>query len=262
MLDLLAAVRFDRRTSAGKSKPCLLACEDTDRNEIELIAKFSAGCERGVGALVAEAIGAMLAADLGLPVPAPYLVAMSQQFIHSIVDLEVAEIARASSPIAFGSRKLPPGFATWTRDRRIPKSLIQTAAEIFAFDALIQNSDRRPENPNCLVRGSELAIFDHELAFVGGLVIGWQPPWKAGALQFMANPEAHLFHSGLKGKPIDFSRFEAAWQSISDHRIAAYAQALPSEWATGSVAVDALNLVSQIRANISAALAEVRRVLG
>jgi hypothetical protein len=261
MLDPLVAVRFDRRASTGKSKPCLLACEDTDHAEAELIAKMSAGCERGVEALVAESISAVLATDLGLPVPTPYLVTMGPQFIQSIVDGEIAKIARASSPIAFGSRKLPPGFTTWPRGRRIPRALIQTAAEIFAFDALIQNSDRRPENPNCLVKGSKLAIFDHELAFANRLIIGWQPPWKVGALQFMANPNAHLFFSGLRGQSIEFDSFEAAWQLISDQKLAKYEQALPSQWAA-SAAADALSLVSQIRDNIATCLAEVRRVLG
>src|SRR5262249_26198574 len=31
--------------------------------------------------------------------------------------------------------------------------------------AIIQNPDRRTENPNCLVRGESIRIFDHDLAF-------------------------------------------------------------------------------------------------
>ncbi|MCK6557065.1 hypothetical protein L6Q96_21180 [Candidatus Binatia bacterium] len=48
MLDLVTAARFDRRTSSGKTWPCLLSCATADGNEREVVAKFSAGCERGV----------------------------------------------------------------------------------------------------------------------------------------------------------------------------------------------------------------------
>ena len=74
MLDMVIAVRFDRRMGTGKTKPMLLACTAPDGSDVEVVAKVSAGCERGVGGLVAEAIAAMLAADLDLPVPEPFLV--------------------------------------------------------------------------------------------------------------------------------------------------------------------------------------------
>ncbi len=39
------------------------------------------------------------------------------------------------------------------------------AAHIFAFDALIQNPDRRYSNQNLLTRGNNIFVYDHELAF-------------------------------------------------------------------------------------------------
>lgn len=46
-----------------------------------------------------------------------------------------------------------------------PQNFTQVAAEVFLFDAIIVNADRRPANPNCLTSGNEIAIFDHELSF-------------------------------------------------------------------------------------------------
>ena len=89
--------------------PVRLACETAVREEVEVVAKLSARCDRGVTALVAEAIAAMLAADLDLPVPEPFLVRLEPDFVDAIADSEVAAIARNSSPLAFGSKKLPPG---------------------------------------------------------------------------------------------------------------------------------------------------------
>lgn len=92
--------------------PIHLACEANGREEIEVVAKLSASCDMEVGALVAEAIAALLAADLDLPVPEPFVVRLDADFRATIPDPEIANLARRSSPIAFGSRKLPPGYTT------------------------------------------------------------------------------------------------------------------------------------------------------
>jgi len=42
---------------------------------------------------------------------------------------------------------------------------MQDTTEIFAFDLMVQNPDRRKGKPNLLRKGDELAIFDHEMAF-------------------------------------------------------------------------------------------------
>jgi hypothetical protein len=66
MLETVIATRFDRRMTNGKTKPCLMACDCEDGSEVDVVVKFSGGCERGVGGLVTEAIVAMFAADLEL----------------------------------------------------------------------------------------------------------------------------------------------------------------------------------------------------
>ena len=166
MLDRVTAIRFDGRVQTGRTMPCRLSCETATGDEVEVVAKLSAGCDRGVGALVSEAIAAMLAADLDLPVPEPFLVRLDPEFVATIPDQTVAEIARRSNPVAFGSKSLPPGFTSWPVGKSVPKDALNIAAEVFAFDALIANADRRRENPNCLFSGTNLAILDHELALL------------------------------------------------------------------------------------------------
>jgi hypothetical protein len=46
--------------------------------------------------------------------------------------------------------------------RSIPDETLETA---YAFDAMVQNSDRMPDNPNLLWRGNELALLDFDKAF-------------------------------------------------------------------------------------------------
>lgn len=262
MLSQVSAIRFDGRTSSGRTVPCRLTCEKIDGTEVELVAKFSAGCDTGVAGLAIEAITAMLAADLDLPVPEPYLVDLDPEFVAALPDATLADIARRSSPVAFGSQHLPPGYTTWPVNKAIPKEGLGTAAEIFAFDALTVNSDRRPVNPNCLFNGSSLAIFDHEASFFMHGIIGWQAPWVIGSLEQMRNGARHLFYEQLRGRPLNLDRFAGAWLGITNERLSQYRSALPPAWNDADErAARCLEYIAQVRDNIEAALREVRRVL-
>ncbi len=262
MLDLVTATRFDGRVKSGKTIPILLTCLRENGDEVEAVTKLSGRCERGVGNLVAEAIAALLAADLDLPVPEPFLVRLDPEFVAGLTDAEVRSNAQRSSPVGFGSKKLPPGFATWPPGKPIPRSLRSAALEIFAFDALIQNADRRPDNANCQCDGSSFAIFDHELAFLTEGIIGWQPPWETGALEFFRHNGGHLFFDQLRSGECHLDRLAGAWEAITDARLREYEAALPQEWgADGGVAKQALVYIGNVRDNIEPALAEIARVL-
>jgi hypothetical protein len=209
-----------------------------------------------------EAIAAMLAADLDLPVPEPFLVTLEPEFIAGVPDETVAAMARRSNPVAFGSKHLPPGYTSWPVGKAIPKDALGTAAEIFAFDVLIVNDDRRPENPNCLFSGSSLAIYDHEMAFFTEGIVGWQPPWEIGSLESFKRTPRHLFFEQLCEKAVNFDRFAGAWLAVTNERLAAYKAALPDAWNAASQHADkALLYIGQVRDNIEAALQEVRRVI-
>ena len=43
--------------------------------------------------------------------------------------------------------------------------MLPVALGTFVFDAVIENPDRRPGNPNCLIAGQDIRLIDHELAF-------------------------------------------------------------------------------------------------
>ena len=105
-------------------------------------------------------------------------------------------------------KKLPPGFYTLPTERPLPRALRPVAAEILAFDAFIANPDRTVANPNCLFNGRELAIFDHDLAFLMEGIIGWKPPWEPGAIPFpkgLPPRSRHVFLEELRGQPLDLA---------------------------------------------------------
>jgi hypothetical protein len=247
--------------SAGRNAPVLLSCDG-----IDVIAKFSAA-ECGVMGLVREAIVAMLAADLLLPVPNPVLVELIEDFAESLPEgQERSRVMMTQSVVpAFGSTRLKDGFFLWTADRTIPSGLLEQAAEIFAFDALVLNADRLARNPNCQFDGTSFAIFDHDLSLVTAGVGSFLTPfpWAAGALAPMADgPSQHLFYRGLKGKNASLTRLENAWKALPANRIDQYGNALPPTWTGNAESVtEALNYLRNLSQHVEAGFMEVRRVL-
>ncbi|MEN6543550.1 HipA family kinase [Parvibaculum sp.] len=263
MLRRLTPIEFHRFAKVGKTNPAFAICEDEHGATVEVVAKFSGNCERGVTSLSMEVIAACLAADLGLPIPEPYLLNVSQEWAQLIPDAQQRLKITSSNPVAFGSHMLTGQYADWTSGTKISDPMVPTAAAIMFFDGTIQNPDRRVENPNCLTRGSEIRIYDHELTFSQDLVIGWIPPWVLGGMRTLENPLGlHIFRDGLRNRQIDFEPIRAAWLSVTDDRLDAYGNAIPIEWNDARTDVQsAIDLIRDIRNNVDACITELTRVL-
>jgi hypothetical protein len=261
MFELVEATRFDRKMGVGRTKPLLLVCDGAG-GEVEVVAKFSEGCS--IGGLIREAMTAMLALDLGLPVPAPYLVQLSHDFIDSIPDVVVADFLRRGDAFGFGSRRLPDGYAAWIPPgARMSADLEQEALDIFALDCWLTNGDRRVANPNLLTNGKAFAIFDHELALMTTLNLFWKEPWLVNALNGARPPEDHLFFDHLRGRaayPLDPLR--SRFLAITDARVTEYANALPASWAAEADAISkARAYIIELRTNLAPAGTELTRAL-
>lgn len=258
----MTATEFVRVASQGRTAPLLLMCENAVGETVELFCKVSKGCDAGVSSLARESIGACLAADLGLPVPRPYFVHLSREFTDSVSDGTVRQKLLASSTVGFGSLRVPNQFAAWAKGDLVTDTMVPEAAAILVFDAIIQNPDRRDGNPNCLVKGDELRIFDHELAFMTDQLLLWTPPWKLGGMNWVGAHGAHIFVEGLKGRPVDYGPIKDCWSNLSDARIAEYQTAVSDAWVGSEAAVTAaLKLIREARGNVDGCLNEVRRIL-
>ena len=187
-----------------------------------------AGKECTPTGLVCELMAALLARDLDLPAPQPFLVEVDGDFHAGVTDPAHAERFRSSAGVNFGSKFLSPGYATWPQGRSIPGTLMQDTAEIFAFDLMVQNPDRRKGKPNLLRKGDELAIFDHEMAF--SFLYALVPdeyPWDGKGMEFAKD---HVFYDGLKGHNVSMERIQGALEAIDDRRFGMYVDAIPVDW--------------------------------
>lgn len=253
MLDKITAVGFQGAVGTGKTRPTRLECERGNGEIVEVVAKCSAGTMEHEKNLVIEAIAAMLAADLGLPVPEPFIVDLTPEFIELLRPFpEVYEQMKASCRFAFGTAHLPTGFAVWAKGQPVPPDLSLQAAEIFTFDGIIVNSDRRPGNPNCLYSGEEIAIIDHELSFASDQVLFWREPWIEGGFDSYASSDFHIFAKpNLSNCPANLDRFASAWRSLPSTRFDEYFDAIPIEWQQPATFKERLvGYLHEVKANI------------
>lgn len=235
MLEVVEATGFVDELGTGRTFPVLVFAERQNGEQIEVVAKLSGG-ECRLAGLVREAFSAMLAADLGLPVPEPVLVDFPPEF----ADIVPPSYQRSKTLI---SNSITPTFGTlymrglpaFTEATHLPRSLLEVAAEIVVFDGMFLNPDRRDQKPNCLTDGKgKLVMIDHELALTidgsEGSFINPYPWTLQGMSSLCVGPCRHILLPDAKGKGFDVARLEAAWKSLSRERFLEYAAALPTGW--------------------------------
>lgn len=228
MVPIAKATTFIKSLPSGRTRPCLMICEDESGTRHEVVVKLRYGPESTTRGLICELSASLLAVDLDLSVPSPFLVEIDSDFYKAISDATLAARFRDSRGLNFGSQYLSPGFSTWPQDKSIPQSMIQDAAEIFAFDILIQNPDRRKDKPNLLRRGDELYIVDHEMAF--SFLRALEPdkhPWLGLGMDYIKD---HVFYRELKGKDLSLDRMQGALEAIHDWRLDMLARSMPTDW--------------------------------
>jgi hypothetical protein len=123
-------------------------------------------------------------------------------------------------------KQVIPNLSSWPVDKRVSAVMREDAVRVFAFDALIQNPDRRFDNPNLGTRGNEIIIFDHESAFSFLLaILPSTEPWKLSAEVYLDN---HVFARSLRHErlPDDFVERLA---NLSEAALAGIASQIPEE---------------------------------
>lgn len=139
--------------------------------------------------------------------------------------------------------------------------MVDAAANIFAFDAALDNSDRRVSNANCLTDGDRFAVLDHELTFLFATLF-WKPPWVDMSLEYWKTGEPHIFFRQLIGKPVTLRELEDRLGRIGSERCDQYLATLPPEWDREKErAIKMVGYVREMVLNAPAMTDEIRRVL-
>jgi hypothetical protein len=187
--------------------------------------------------LAVELYASMLGAYFGMSCPRPAVVLVEEDLATLILgqldgEDQKARVIQGSIGLNFGSQFLV-NLTAWPIDKSVTGPLQQAAMRVYAFDALIQNPDRRFANPNLGSRGDDLFIYDHESAFSFLLdIFPSRTPWRLDAERYL---EGHVFARALKqvAFPPDFlQRLDDLTTEVTRY----FTEQIATEWRSDDLA--------------------------
>jgi hypothetical protein len=152
VLRTVTATRYVTPLREGGSLPAIVEADDDGL----YVLKFR-GAGQGPKALAAEIVAGEIARGLGLPVPELVLVTVDRELARAEPDPEIQDLISASVGLNLGVDFLPGSLPYNPAD---PPDADLAAAVVW-LDALVENVDRTPRNPNLLRWHGNLWLIDH-----------------------------------------------------------------------------------------------------
>jgi hypothetical protein len=227
---VLTAISVGEPKMSGRTKPISMWCASADGSEqADYVIKLYGNVELGTRSLARELFAALLGQAMCFSIPAVAIVNISPDLIQSAAWSSVSDHLRKSPGYNFGSRTLQTPITF----QRLPSELIQQAANVFAFDMLLQNPDRRKGKPNMFQDSEDLILYDHEMAFPyaapGMLLMPQVEPWSLARTDPMVTN--HILYNALRGNgEINFDGFLEHIEELTDDILDQIAERVPSEW--------------------------------
>jgi HipA-like protein len=152
VLRTVTATRYVTPLREGGSLPAIVEADDDGL----YVLKFR-GAGQGPKALAAEIVAGEIAREVGLPVPELVFVKVDAELARAEPDPEIQELIVASVGLNLGVDFLPGSLPYNPADPPDP----ELAAAVVWLDALVENVDRTPRNPNMLRWHGNLWLIDH-----------------------------------------------------------------------------------------------------
>jgi hypothetical protein len=152
VLRTVTATRYVTPLREGGSLPAIVEADDDGL----YVLKFR-GAGQGPKALAAEIVAGEIARGLGLPVPELVFVKVDRELARAEPDPEIQDLILASIGCNLGVDFLPGSLPYNPAHPPDP----ELAASVVWLDALVENVDRTPRNPNLLRWHGNLWLIDH-----------------------------------------------------------------------------------------------------
>lgn len=225
MIERIEAEFFHDFQTKGYSRPARLTCRRANGQQIEVFIKFAGGVRDHYFGLCAEVLCSLIARQLGFSTPDPYIVNLSPEFLAGAPQ-NAKDLISRSLGLNFGTVAVGSGYGVMPPDARLPQDLRKTAAEIFAFDILIQNFDRKRDNPNLLWNRKRIVLIDHESALSS--ILKW-PDFDFARMDLDKFYD-HVFYSEISPADADFQRLAVCLQTLTPSVVDEFFNHLPSVW--------------------------------
>jgi len=244
----LVAIRHQETFFHGHSRPMLIVAEESaEGTRHEIVLKLSPDVQSGRTGLAIEAICAGLATQLGLNAARGWTVDISEEFAASVPDSEARRRLGVSVGPQFGSTFHAGQYHLPLTDDTLGAPLIDQAAAVLLFDAMIGNDDRHRLKPNCLIRGDSIVLIDHERALPCLRAELRPSAWEPGGLDMIRN---HAFFTGLRGQLPDFAGAAQAWSTLTPAMAAQLVAPVPTSWLDATGRDRATHFLIEMRSNV------------
>lgn len=257
-VEQITALRYDSHLSSGHSRPCVFECIDNFGVIRQVVTKCRDSVKGGNRAHIAELLCSFLASDLGLVVPTPFLVELDAGLAKEIEQNEVSQQVAASGGINFGS-DLVENALTVPQNFALGAGRLQSAADVFLFDALIQNADRSAQKPNLLSSGGAFVLIDHEQGLPMLMDETGREPWLYQEIGYLTK---HVFWASLRGHAVDFTVIQDRFMRLDQGTIKEYFSSVPVEWsASEKDCTEFWDYIFQVQSNFDQILFNVTNLL-
>lgn len=177
-LPVYQPIRYIAKLSSGRTEPLLVTCLNVADNNIrqEIVLKPTSNV-MSYDALCRELLASLIAKKLEIQVAEPVLVLLDAESLKLFEGTDAYHQVKNALGYNFGSIWLGDGYNEFVKGFSLHNKLYK-ALQIFVFDILIANADRREDKQNLKTYQENIAIFDHESAF--GFVFDIFPnktPW-------------------------------------------------------------------------------------
>ena len=199
----------------------------------DYVVKFRNAERMSPEASARELVAAFIAMEFDFNIPAPAIIHISEAFVESMRGKTNFKVASKSLGHNFGSEYFK-GYLPLVRNQKIPDELLERLQNLFVFDMLIRNSDRRIGKPNFLTDGKREMIFDHELAFSFSLELPSlknKEPWLITGREMVWISDNYCYNV-LKGKAVDFSNFVTKFNVLDQNFWQKVSSLVPLDWRT------------------------------
>lgn len=244
----LLAIRHQRTFTHGHSRPLLIDAEEPEEwARHEVVLKLAPDVQSGRAGLAIEMICAQLARRLGLNAAPGWRVEITREFADSVPDPDARLRLGQAVGVQFGSTFHAGQYHVPLAEGTLGVELLDRAAAVLLFDAMTGNDDRHQLKPNCLLRGGDIVLIDHERA-LPVLRDELRPvAWESGGLVAMRN---HVFLHGLRGQIPDFAGAAQAWRVVTPSLVSEVVAAVPAEWMNEAGRAKSIRFVVEMAANV------------
>lgn len=261
-LPSVQAIEAGRILTSGRTRPMLIrgVCTQTGIKD-EYVVKLKGSPEMFADACMNELIGSFIAAELNLNIPSPATVEISPELLEIMTGHGNYNFASQSLGLNFGTI-YKEGYLEIIAGQKLSADLKEKLYDIFAFDILVGNPDRRIDKPNFLSNGKDFLIYDHELAFSFTQILSFArnpQPWLIPLAEMDWISRNYCF-TQLKGKPFDFSSFVTRLEGLNENFWTIADKLIPSEWKTSNYLV-IKDHINSIVANSQVFIQELNRIL-